>query len=106
MQVLERIEAALAETLRQAEREPVPAAPPADAAARDAVWQGAFARLDDRLAALDDCAARAARAAAGASAALADAAGGLDRWRKAADSWPQGENLGGQNLTRGVQEVH
>jgi len=85
LQVLEKIEDSLAETVRRvAEREQALAAAPADVSARDAAWHKALARLDDRLAALDDCAGRAARAAAAADAALADAASGLDRWLQAA----------------------
>jgi hypothetical protein len=81
LQVLEKIEDALAETVRQvAAREEALAAAPAPSAGRDAAWQRALARLDDRLAALDGCAERAGRAAAAADAALADAAAGLDRW--------------------------
>ncbi len=77
LQVLERIEDALAETLRQAtEREQALAAPPADAADREATWQKLLAHLDGRLAALDECAERASRAAAAADAVLADGAGG------------------------------
>jgi hypothetical protein len=83
MQVLEKIEESLAETVqRAAEREPSP--PPDDPAGRDAAWQSALLRLDDRLAALQDCAERAGRAAAAADAALADGADGLDRWLGAA----------------------
>ena len=85
LQVLEKIEDSLAETVRRvAEREQAMSAVPADNAGRDAEWQKALARLDDRLAALDDCAGRAARAAAAADAALADGASELDRWLTAA----------------------
>jgi hypothetical protein len=87
LQVLEKIEESLAGTLaRTAEREQALAPAPADVAGRDAAWQKALARLDDRLAALDDCAGRAARAAAAADAALADGADGLDRWLRAAQA--------------------
>jgi hypothetical protein len=77
LQVLEKIEDALTETVRQtAEREQALAAAPADVAEREAAWQKALTRLDDRLAALDDCVERANRAATAADAALADGAGG------------------------------
>jgi len=78
--VLEKIEETLAETLRRSAEPAQP--PPADAAptGRDAAWQEALARLDDRLAALDDCAGRAARSADGADVVLANGAAELDRW--------------------------
>jgi hypothetical protein len=77
LQVLEKIETALAQTVRQTlEREQALAAVPTDKAEREAAWQKALARLDDRLAALGDCVERANRAAAAADAALADGAGG------------------------------
>ncbi|HKI32813.1 MAG TPA: hypothetical protein VKA46_13260 [Gemmataceae bacterium] len=85
LQVLEKIEASLDETLRRtAEREQALPSDPADGAVHDTAWREALARLDDRLAALDDCAGRAGRAAAEAGAALADGADGLDRWAQAA----------------------
>lgn len=84
VQVLEKIEESLAETVRRAtEREPSLPEPPAEVG-RDAAWQKALTRLDDRLAALQDCAGRAEGAAAGAEAALADAADGCERWLQAA----------------------
>ena len=76
-QVLEKIEASLAEQVRATDSA---AAPATDCARRDAAWREALARLDDRLAALDDCAGRAARAAVAADAALTDGAAELDRW--------------------------
>jgi hypothetical protein len=85
LRVLGKIEESLAETVgRVAEREQALPAAPADTSGRDAEWQKALARLDDRLAALHDCAGRAARAAAAADAALADGASGLDQWLQAA----------------------
>ncbi len=75
--VLETIEEALAQRLRHsAEPTPADAAP----TGRDAAWQEALARLDDRLAALDACAGRAARSATKADTILAEASADLDRW--------------------------
>jgi hypothetical protein len=95
LQVLEKIEASLAEMVRDSERESPPPEPQAD---RDAAWREALARLDDRLAALDDCAGRADRAAAEADAVLADAADGLKRHAQAAFRWQQRQMEGNKGV--------
>jgi hypothetical protein len=76
MQVLERIEQALAESLARAALpdEGQPAAPPAGAA------EAALSALDGRLAEMEGCLERAEREAAGADAVLAAEAEGLRGW--------------------------
>ena len=83
LQVLEKIETALTESVARS-AEPAQASE-ADAApaARDVAWQEALARLDDRIAALSDCAGRATRSAAAVDAALGEGASDLDRWLQA-----------------------
>ena len=82
-QVLEQIEASLAETLRDVGEREQALLTTIDSG-RDVAWNEALARLGDRLAALDDCAGRAGRAVAATDDVLAVAVRDIEQWRTAA----------------------
>jgi hypothetical protein len=84
VQVLESIERSLEQAAASAPEEP-PAPPPRDAAAaRDAAWQQALDRLQERLEQLRGCTASAEANAAEMDALLGGGAGDLERWLTAA----------------------